>query len=77
MLNPEYYLGAFRRPGGEWHTTKFSDSATSDLRADEDFEPSIWERRPFYCVPVPGESAWSTHRSIGTPLPPSTPLKSG
>ena len=27
MVDPEYYLGAFKGPDGKWITTKFSDSA--------------------------------------------------
>lgn len=75
MLNPEYYLGAYCPPGGERQTTKFCDRAAA-VEIGEGVETCIWERRPFYCVPVPGESAWSVHRIHGTLQPPATPLRS-
>ena len=27
MLNPEYYVGEYRRPDGSWATAKFADQA--------------------------------------------------
>lgn len=27
MVDPEYYLGAFKGPEGKWITTKFNDTA--------------------------------------------------
>lgn len=29
MLNPEYYVGEFRRPDGTWATAKFADQVRS------------------------------------------------
>ena len=36
MLDPEYYLGAFRGADGRWITTKFSDGAVMAQVADTD-----------------------------------------
>ena len=57
MLNPEYYTGAYRLPNGSWCTTKYEDfsSEHEDLSA---CQTVIWERKPLFCVSVPGEATW-------------------
>jgi hypothetical protein len=60
ILNPEYYVGAFKDSKGSWHTTKYNDP-THDVLSDVQ-EQRIWERKVYYCVPVPGESSWCTSR---------------
>ena len=55
MFDPEYYVGAWRLPGQPWHTTKYSDGAA----VPADAETAVWERRIFFCVPVPGEAPWA------------------
>ncbi|GLC58233.1 hypothetical protein PLESTB_001336100 [Pleodorina starrii] len=60
LLNPEYYVGAFQRPTGEWVTTKFSDPDMTVLdNYDSHEQPIVWERRPVMCVPIPGLSKWA------------------
>ncbi|GLI69999.1 hypothetical protein VaNZ11_014733 [Volvox africanus] len=60
LLNPEYYVGAYQRPNGEWVTTKFSDPDMSELeKYDSCGQPIVWERRPVVCVPIPGLSTWT------------------
>ncbi|GIL82015.1 hypothetical protein Vretifemale_10940 [Volvox reticuliferus] len=60
LLNPEYYVGAFQRPNGEWVTTKFSDPEISELdKYDSCGQPIVLERRPVVCVPIPGLSTWT------------------
>ena len=27
MMDPEYYIGAFKQPGSNWQTTKYSDNS--------------------------------------------------
>ena len=56
MLDPEVYAGAYRRAGGGWATSKYSDQAVEAL--DERTEVLPWQRQPLYCVRVPGEAAW-------------------
>ena len=56
-LDPQYYIGAFQRPDGSWRTTKYMDSLAEPIEAGA--KQSIWERRPVYCVAVPGLSAWA------------------
>ena len=56
MLDPEYYVGAFRSPGGLWTTRKYSDQSPEQVTADK--ETVIWARKPLYCCRVPGESSW-------------------
>ncbi|KAK4277729.1 hypothetical protein QN277_015681 [Acacia crassicarpa] len=55
MIGNELYVGAYK-DGSVWRTNKFMDVAqfpmgTADMR--------IWERRLLYCVPVPGQNAWT------------------
>lgn len=71
MLNPEYYLGAYKLPDGAWRTTQFSDAPPADLSAATD--TAVWERRPLYCTRVPAESAWAEARWTGLPAEPQTP----
>eukprot|EP00897_Mesotaenium_endlicherianum_P000995 jgi/Mesen1/10897/ME000095S10230 len=64
MFNAEYYLGAYKE-GDTWHTTKYQDMADIPLGSQSDTK--VWDRRPLYCVPVPGESEWvrAAHRGEG------------
>jgi hypothetical protein len=56
MFDPEYYVGAWRSaPGEPWRTSKYSDAGG----VPADAEQAIWERRVFFCVPVPGEAPWA------------------
>ncbi len=55
MFDPELYVGAWRLPGEAWRTTKYSDGGA----VPEGAETSVWERRVYYCVPVPGEAGWA------------------
>lgn len=55
MLNVEYYIGAYK-DGELWRTNKYSDAAALPPSAEATMQ--IWERRPLYCVPVPGENDW-------------------
>ena len=56
MMDPEYYVGAFRQPEGLWQTRKFSDNA--DSAEGQDIETVIWTRKPLYCCKIPGEALW-------------------
>jgi hypothetical protein len=59
MLNPEYYAGAYRYPSGSWGTTKYEDfSSDSDFDLSQARETVMWERKPLFCVSVPGEAKW-------------------
>lgn len=55
MMDPEYYVGAFRQHDGIWQTRKFSDKAEY---AGPEVETAIWTRKPVYCCKIPGESSW-------------------
>lgn len=55
MFNIEYYIGAYKE-GDTWHTNKYSDVAVLPPCVEASMQ--IWERRPLYCVPVPGENPW-------------------
>ncbi|KAH7443769.1 hypothetical protein KP509_02G050200 [Ceratopteris richardii] len=55
MFNSEYYIGAYK-DGDAWRTTKYSDVAAVPSCSESSMK--IWERRPLYCVPVPGENLW-------------------
>ncbi|PSC74128.1 mini-chromosome maintenance complex-binding isoform A [Micractinium conductrix] len=57
MLNPEYYVGEFRRADGSWATAKYADQL--DEAVPEGAETRIAERRPLLLVPVPAESPWA------------------
>eukprot|EP00873_Tetraselmis_striata_P042263 jgi/Tetstr1/462527/TSEL_007516.t1 len=56
MFNPELFIGAFKEPGASWQTCQYQDFLTQG--PSEAAETVMWERRPFYCVPVPGEAEW-------------------
>ena len=52
MPDPEYFLGAYSEAGDSaWQTTAFSDVAVPDGSGHR----AIWERKPLFCVPVPGQ----------------------
>jgi len=75
MFNSEFYLGAYRDgAGGPWATTLCSDAFPAG-GLPPNAETRIWERRPFYCVATPAESAWSAARCSGQPVAPATPQK--
>jgi len=74
MFNSEFYLGAYRDGGGQWATTLCSDAFPAG-GLPPNAETRIWERRPFYCVVTPAESAWSAARCSGQPVAPATPQK--
>lgn len=50
---------------GTWVTTKYGDVQPGSSVAEaathcQQQDQVIWERRPLYCVPIPGQSAWAT-----------------
>lgn len=52
MPDPEYFLGAYGEAGeSAWRTTAFSDAAVPDAVGRR----AIWERKPLFCVPIPGQ----------------------
>eukprot|EP00249_Psilotum_nudum_P000776 c12897_g1_i1 orf=82-1905(+) len=55
MFNVEYYVGAFK-DGATWRTNKYTDIATVPIISESEMQ--VWDRRPLYCVPVPGENSW-------------------
>ncbi|MCO5600015.1 hypothetical protein L7F22_054123 [Adiantum nelumboides] len=55
MFNAEYYIGAYK-DGDVWRTTKYSDAAAVPHCSEANIR--IWDRRPLYCVPTPGENVW-------------------
>eukprot|EP00240_Pyramimonas_obovata_P013315 CAMPEP_0118954822 /NCGR_PEP_ID=MMETSP1169-20130426/58952_1 /TAXON_ID=36882 /ORGANISM="Pyramimonas obovata, Strain CCMP722" /LENGTH=253 /DNA_ID=CAMNT_0006902521 /DNA_START=74 /DNA_END=831 /DNA_ORIENTATION=- len=59
MYNPEYYLGAYTTEAapGVWRTTKYRECSQEALGTIA--ETKLWERKVYYCVPVPGESTWA------------------
>ncbi|GFH14869.1 uncharacterized protein HaLaN_11000, partial [Haematococcus lacustris] len=57
MGNPEYYYGAVQGEDGVWQTTKYHGD-TSSFNLAQCAGSCIWERRPVFCVPVPGLSPW-------------------
>ncbi|KAK9804871.1 hypothetical protein WJX72_009431 [[Myrmecia] bisecta] len=62
MLDPEYYVGAFQRTDGSWQTTKYADVIDEEISTAPD-KCAVWDRKPLYCVRVPGESAWCNARA--------------
>ncbi|EFJ32579.1 hypothetical protein SELMODRAFT_86324 [Selaginella moellendorffii] len=52
MFDVEYYVGAYK-DCNTWQTNKYTDSPVP-----QDTEQQIWDRRLFYCVPIPGENQW-------------------
>lgn len=58
LLNPEYYVGAFKQ-GEQLVTTKYCDPDVNQQLEDSNEQPVLWERRPVVCVPVPGLSSWT------------------
>jgi hypothetical protein len=56
-LDTEVYAGAYECAGGGVATTKFRDCLAAPPAAGA--QPYLWERRPLYCVRVPGEAAWA------------------
>eukprot|EP00899_Mesostigma_viride_P012749 jgi/Mesvir1/21475/Mv03928-RA.4 len=58
MFNPEYYAAAYQDPAtGTWRCTMYRDALAQPIPPSAKTE--IRERRPLYCVPIPGESDWS------------------
>lgn len=74
MANPEYYQGALKFPDGKWVTTKYGDAEGMDVHSAVDAK--VWERRPLYCVPIPGQSAWS-RAAFTTPVAAAPPQQAG
>ncbi len=64
-LDTEVYAGAYACAGGGVATTKFRDCLAAPPAAGA--EPALWERRPLYCVRVPGEAAWAAGGAAGAP----------
>ncbi|KAK1285285.1 Mini-chromosome maintenance complex-binding protein [Acorus calamus] len=60
MLGNEFYVGAFKE-GSKWRTNKFTDVASFPMAPES--EQRLWERRLYYCVPVPGQNSWT----LGSP----------
>ncbi|OWM69883.1 mini-chromosome maintenance complex-binding protein [Punica granatum] len=56
MLGNEFYAGAYK-DGAVWRTNKYTDAFQYPVGTSPDMR--IWERRLFYCVPVPGRNAWA------------------
>ncbi|KAI4306546.1 hypothetical protein L6164_029816 [Bauhinia variegata] len=56
MLGNEFYVGAYE-DGSKWRTNKFMDVSQFPMNSSADMR--IWERRLLYCVPVPGQNAWT------------------
>ena len=60
MMDPEYYVGAYRQQHGLWQTRKYSDAPPEAI--SEDAETVIWTRKPLYCCKIPGEAEWCSTR---------------
>lgn len=60
MLNPEYYVGEYRRSDGSWQTAKYHDELDEVIRPGT--ETKFAERKPLVIVPIPGEASWITDR---------------
>ena len=58
MMDPEYYVGAYRQQHGLWQTRKYSDAPAGAIC--EDTETVIWTRKPLYCCKLQGEAEWCT-----------------
>lgn len=56
MMDPEYYVGAYRQQHSLWQTRKYSDAPPEAI--SDDAETLIWTRKPLYCCKVPGEAEW-------------------
>ncbi|KAF7830871.1 mini-chromosome maintenance complex-binding protein [Senna tora] len=62
MFGNELYVGAYKvflllSDGSVWRTNKFMDVAQFPI--DSSADKRMWERRLLYCVPVPGQNAWT------------------
>eukprot|EP00854_Cymbomonas_tetramitiformis_P014472 gene14472-17106_t len=74
MYNPEYYVGAYQADsecGVHWRTSKFRDSV-DDVQTSNS---TIWQRKLYLCVPIPGETAW-THSEEPATVPNGAPTSS-
>ncbi|XP_050211236.1 mini-chromosome maintenance complex-binding protein isoform X2 [Mercurialis annua] len=56
MLGNEFYVGAYK-DDSVWRTNKYMDVAQFPVGSSP--EMRIWERKLFYCVPVPGLNSWA------------------
>ncbi|WIA16854.1 hypothetical protein OEZ85_013787 [Tetradesmus obliquus] len=75
MFNPEFFVGAYRAPGGPWKPAAlYTDAVPEDI--DAAAESAIMERRPLLLTPVPHEQAWATAAWAGHPVEPPTPSAS-
>ncbi|WIA37078.1 hypothetical protein OEZ86_014051 [Tetradesmus obliquus] len=72
MFNPEFFVGAYRAPGGPWKPAAlYTDVVPEDI--DAAAESAIMERRPLLLTPVPHEQPWATAAWAGHPVEPPTP----
>eukprot|EP00884_Botryococcus_braunii_P002495 jgi/Botrbrau1/12246/Bobra.0361s0009.1 len=69
MADPEMYIGAYQKVDGTWQTTKYGDYVEEDIRDGP--ETFVWERRPVYCIKVPGESNWVSPPCVPRPPTPT------
>ena len=75
MMDPEYYIGAFKQPGSNWQTTKYSDNSCELVSPNA--ETVVWDRKPLYCTRVPGQSEWVVSPDASTQLPVTFGSKGG
>lgn len=63
MLGNEFYVGSYKDgsgTGSSWKTNKFADISQLPIACSSPGDDTcIWERRLLYCVPVPGQNAWT------------------
>ena len=55
-FDPEFYVGAYRNPGGAWRTTKYSDATGHSVSHDAEVRPHQCCRNPF--GPPEREAFW-------------------
>lgn len=60
-------MGAYRDAAGSWVSAKYREGCP----VPEGAETAIWERRVFFCVPVPGEAPWA--QPVAEVAPPGAP----
>jgi len=53
-------VGAYRDAAGGWVSTKYREGCP----VPEGAETVVWERRVFFCVPVPGEAPWAQPQAV-------------
>eukprot|EP00887_Chlorella_sp_A99_P007055 scaffold2.g7055.t1 len=84
MLNPEYFVGEYRRADGSWQTAKYQDQLDEPLGGPAtapgaDDGQLLAERRPVLLVPVPGEASWvkAAHEAAGPPVAAAAAAQAG